>query len=106
VRSNELRGAFFSLLFDRRTIPVKWFMRGLTVLLLCGGTLGTPGCGPDNDTEANQLGKTLGDPGKPNAGSTATTTEAPPKTPQEFAERQKERQKQMLEKGGYAGSKK
>jgi hypothetical protein len=64
------------------------------------------GCGPDNDTEADRLAKTAGDPGKPDPKGIPQTQDAPPKTQEEFAQRQKDRQKQMLEKGGYGGARK
>jgi hypothetical protein len=80
---------------------VKSFMRGLTVLILCLGTLGVLGCGPDNDTEADRLAKTAGDPGKADPKGIPQTQEAPPKTQEEFAKRQRERTDDMFKKGGY-----
>ena len=84
---------------------MKWFMRGLSVQLLCVGMLGVLGCGPDNDTEANSLSKAAGSPGTPDAKGVPKTQEAPPKTQAEYGQRQKERQGDMF-KGGYGGTKK
>ncbi len=84
---------------------MKWFMRGLSASLLCVGMLGVLGCGPDNDTEADRLAKTIGDPGKPNPKGIPTTTLEPAGTQEENYRRQQERQNQMFKKAGQ-GTKK
>ncbi len=95
---------FFHLVSDRRAIPVKWFMRGLSAALLCVGVLG---CGSDNETEVGQLTKTqpLGDPGKANPKAIPTTAESPPKSQEEFFKRQQQRDKDLAKKGGYPAAK-
>jgi hypothetical protein len=86
-------------------MAVKWFMRGLTVLLLCVGTLSVLGCGPDNETEADRLAKTIGDPGKPDPKGVPAAADLPPaKTQEEVFKRQQERQKDLF-KGGYPAKK-
>jgi hypothetical protein len=76
----------------------------MTVLLLAVGTLGVLGCGADNDSEANQLAKTIGDPGKPDAKGMPKTQEAQPKTQEEFYKRQMQRTGEMFKKGGNPDS--
>jgi len=84
---------------------VKWFMRGLTVPLLCVGMLGVLGCGTDNQTEADKLAKSIGDPGKPDPKGMPAAIEPPPKSQAEAYERQKQQQAETF-KGGYGGAKK
>jgi hypothetical protein len=74
-------------------------MQGLTVLLLCVGALSVPGCGSDNDTEATQLAKSIGDPGKPDAKGQPKTVETPPTSQEEFYKRQMQRTGDMFKKG-------
>jgi len=93
------------IVFDRRVIPVKWFMRGLSAPLLCVGMLGMLGCGTDNDTEADRLAKTIGDPGAPDPKGKPATTEAPPTSQEEFYKRQQKQQEDTFKKGGYPGKK-
>jgi hypothetical protein len=81
-------------------------MRGLTVVLLCVGALSVPGCGPDNDTEATQLAKSIGDPGKPDAKGVPKTVETPPQSQQEFFNRQMQRTKEQFKKGPPAAENK
>jgi len=78
---------------------VKWFMRGLSAPLLCVGLLGVLGCGPDNDTEADRLAKSIGDPGKPDPKGLPTTSQPPAKTQEEFFKQQQQRQNDMFKKG-------
>jgi hypothetical protein len=82
---------------------VKWFMRGLSVPLLCVGLLGVLGCGPDNETEANRLAKSIGDPGKPDAKGVPTKLQPAPTTQEEFFKRQQQQQNEMFKKGAYPG---
>jgi hypothetical protein len=78
-------------------------MRGLAGLVLCVATFGVVGCGPDNDSEANSLAKTIGDPGKPDPKGVPQTQEAPPKSQEEFFKRQQQRQEDIFKKGSYPG---
>ncbi len=82
---------------------MNWFMRGLSASLLCVSMLGVLGCGPDNETEANRLAKTIGDPGKPDAKGVPAAIEPPPKSQAEQYERQKKKSDEMF-KGGYGGA--
>jgi hypothetical protein len=59
---------------------VKMFTRKLGAALMVIGMLGLAGCGPDNETEAQNLGKKLGDPGPANPN--APVVEAKPVTSQ------------------------
>jgi hypothetical protein len=67
--------------------------------------LGVLGCGPDNETEADKLAKTAGDPGAANPKAISDAKEAPPATQEEFGKRALEAQKNAL-KQGYPGVKK
>ncbi len=78
---------------------MKWFMRGLSASLLCVGMLGVLGCGPDNESEADRLAKTIGDPGKPDPKGVPTTTQPPANTPEEMYKQQQQRQNEMFKKG-------
>jgi len=84
---------------------MKWFIRGLIAPLLCVGMLGVLGCGPDNETEANRLAKTIGDPGKPDPKGVPTAIEPPPKSQAEQYERQKKKDEEMFKKGGMPAKK-
>jgi len=86
-------------------IAVKWFMRGLSAPLLCLGMLGVLGCGADNETEADKLAKTAGDPGKPDPKGVPATIEASPKTQKEAYERQRQKQDEMFKKGANTSKK-
>jgi hypothetical protein len=77
------------------------FMRGLTAVLLCAGTLSVLGCTPDNETESTTLAKSVGDPGKPDTKGVPTKPETPPASQEEFGKRQQQRQSDMFKKGGY-----
>ena len=83
---------------------MKWFMRGLTVVLLCVGGLSVLGCGTDNDTEATQLAKSIGDPGKPDPKGLPQKVEAPPQSQEEFYNRQMQRTKEAFKKGPGGGA--
>lgn len=41
------------------------FTRGMAIALLSLGLIGVSGCAEDNETEAQKLAKTAGDPGAP-----------------------------------------
>ena len=82
---------------------MKWFMRGLIAPVFCVGMLGVLGCETDNQTEADRLAKTIGDPGKPDAKGVPTTVAPPPKSQKEQYERQKQQQDEMFKKGNYPG---
>jgi len=86
---------------------VKCFMRGLGASLLCMFLLGVLGCGPDNETEAQRLTKSIGDPGAPDPkGVPAVKDAAPPTDQAEFYKRQMQQQSDTFKKGGYPGAKK
>jgi hypothetical protein len=107
--SKELRCVFpHPIVLDMRALPMKWFLRGVSATVLCVGMLGVLGCGPDNDTEGQQLAKSAGDPGKPNpAGIPAPAKALPPARSQSEAfERSKQQQRDMYKQGGYPGTKK
>jgi hypothetical protein len=78
---------------------MKWFMRGFIAAVFCVGMLGVMGCGSDNDTEASNLAKSAGDPGKPSEKGVPTNLEASPKSSAEAYERQKKQQEEMFKKG-------
>ena len=84
---------------------MKWFMRGLSAPLLCVGMLGVLGCGPDNETEADRLAKTIGDPGKPDPKGVPATTQPTPTSREEYFKQQQQREKGMYKKGTYPGAK-
>jgi len=65
------------------------------------GMLGVVGCGPDNETEADKLAKTAGDPGAVNPKAKGDALPAP-KTQEEHFKRQLDRQKQVGAEG-YPG---
>jgi hypothetical protein len=83
---------------------MKWFTRGLIVVLLGVGALGAPGCQQDNASEAEAAAKTAGDPGKPDPKGIPKAQEAPPASQEEFGKRQMQRQTDMYKKGGYPGN--
>jgi hypothetical protein len=66
---------------------VKAFNRILFASFVMVGMMGFAGCGPDNETEGSKLAAKAGDPGKPAEGSTSTSTQAPPRTDKERAQR-------------------
>jgi hypothetical protein len=74
-------------------------MRGLSAALLCVGTLGVLGCGPDNDVEADRLAKSAGDPGKADPKGLPEAKQTPATSQQEFFKRQQEQEKDMFKKG-------
>ena len=82
---------------------MKWFMRGLSASLLLAGMAGVVGCETDNQTEADRLAKTIGDPGKPDPKGIPSTTQPAAKTQEEFFKQQQQRQDEMFKKGGYPG---
>jgi hypothetical protein len=91
---------------NRRAITVKSFTRGLSVALFSLTLLGLAGCGPDNETEAEKLAKTAGDPGKPDPKGIPTTKLPPAPSYDDFGKRAQESQKDMMKSGGYPGAKK
>jgi hypothetical protein len=88
-----------------RTIPVKWLMRGLAVLFLGVGMFGVLGCEGSNESEAERLAKSAGDPGKPEAQGVPKEKLPETNTQEEFYKRQMEQQKGMMQKGAYQGKK-
>jgi hypothetical protein len=57
---------------------VKAFTRAFCVALVTVAMLGVTGCGPDNETEGQNLNKNIGDPGK--VEGKAVEGQAPPRT--------------------------
>jgi hypothetical protein len=67
---------------------VKALIRAFCLALMTVGLLGLAGCGPDNEAEGQKVGKTLGDPGAPAAGTKTEADPLPPaKTQQEYFKR-------------------
>jgi hypothetical protein len=60
---------------------VKAFTCGVGMVLISIGLVGTPGCGPDNESEAKKASATLGDPG-PQKGKAVENV--PPTTPDAY----------------------
>ncbi|MGO9470908.1 MAG: hypothetical protein ACLQIB_13840 [Isosphaeraceae bacterium] len=79
---------------------MKWFIRGLSASLLCVGIVGVLGCGPDNDTEANRLAKSIGDPGKPDPKGVPATLQPAANTQEELRKQQQQLQNDMFKRGG------
>jgi hypothetical protein len=65
---------------------VNSLLRGLIVVFFSVGLLGVSGCSTDNETEAQKLAKTAGDPGKA-ADTKQMETLPPPKTQLEAMQR-------------------
>jgi hypothetical protein len=65
---------------------VKAFIRAFCLALVTVGMLGVTGCGPDNETEGQKLGKSLGDPGAPDPSVKAEAAK-PPMTQEEVFKR-------------------
>jgi len=78
----------------------------LIVALFSLGLLGVTGCGPDNETEAQKLAKTAGDPGAVNPKGLPETKQAPVTTQEEFHKQAMEGQQKTFKAGGYPGGKK
>ena len=55
---------------------MKAFTRGLCAAVVGMGLIGVAGCGPDNESEGEKLGKAAGNPGAENPN--ATKVEAKP----------------------------
>jgi hypothetical protein len=98
---DEGRSALFcnTAFLDRRSI-VKAFIRGLCTVFVAVGLLGVTGCGPDNETEAEKLAKTAGDPGAPAPGTKQETPTPPAKTQQEYYKRIQANQDKMKQDMG------
>jgi hypothetical protein len=73
---------------------VNSLLRGLIVTIFSVGLLVVSGCSADNETEAQKLSKTAGDPGKA-ADTKQVETLPPPKTQLEYFQRQPDPGKQM-----------
>jgi hypothetical protein len=103
---DEILSSLISLFrfFDRSTTPVKAFTRGLGLAVVTLAMLAVAGCGPDNDTEANKLAKTAGDPGAPNPKAVNPTTETQVTTQQDFFKASQKNQQSNMP--GYPGVKK
>jgi len=62
--------------------------------------LGVLGCGPDNETEADRLAKSIGDPGKPDPKGVPATPQPAANTQEELRKQQQQLQDEMFKKGG------
>jgi hypothetical protein len=85
---------------------VKVFTRILCGALFSASLLGAAGCGPDNETEANKLAKTAGDPGAPNPKGVPDKKDAAPGGYEAFGRQSSDSQRGMIKKGVYPGMKK
>jgi hypothetical protein len=70
--------------------------------------LGMLGCGPDNQTEAERLAKTAGDPGAPDPKGVPTEikTSTGPVSQEDFYKGQMQQTNSAFKKGAYPGGKK
>jgi len=84
---------------------VKFFTRGLVLLVLSLGVVVVAGCGTNNEDEGKKLAKTAGDPGPPNPAGIPTTKQTAPAT-QEDRGKQLDAQKAAAAAQGYPGTKK
>jgi len=68
---------------------VYWFIRAFVVVGLSLSLLGLSGCGEDNETEAQRLAKTAGNPGPPAEPKIKAPQSdlPPPRTSEEAGER-------------------
>ena len=84
---------------------MKAFTVGLCLALV---NLGMTGCGTDNETEAEKLSKTLGDPGAVNSKALpAEIKQGPPPTMLDVKRQSEENQQKQYGKGsGYPGARK
>jgi hypothetical protein len=84
---------------------VNLLTRGLVIVLVSSGLLGVSGCSEDNETEAQKLAKTAGDPGTPSAPKiTAPQSDLPPpRTSEEAGARSADAHKNMP--SNYSGNK-
>jgi len=82
---------------------VNSLTRGLVIILLSTSLLGVSGCSQDNETEAQKLAKTAGDPGPAAAPKTPVST-APTATTSDGAFQQNSTQNSMP--SDYPGKKK
>ena len=87
--SDLLASFLIRLFFNRRAIAVYSFTRALVVVVFSLGLLGLSGCAEDNETEAQKLAKTAGNPGPPAASKikAAQSDLPPPRTSEEAHER-------------------
>jgi hypothetical protein len=70
---------------ERRAVTVKAFTCGLGMLLISAGLLGTPGCGPDNESDAKKAAAAIGDPGAPKG---VVTPSVPQTSPDDYKRHQ------------------
>jgi hypothetical protein len=84
---------------------VKFFRRGLILFMLSMSMLVSVGCSTDNETEAEKLAKTAGDPGAANPKGIPAAKPTAPTSQADMFKQQSEAQKE-LGKQGYPGAKK
>jgi phage tail tape-measure protein len=107
--SREKRGLLASfvipLFYNRRAIEVNSFTRGLAIVLVSLGLLGVSGCAEDNETEAQKLAKTAGDPGRPSEPKVkAPQSDLPPPRSSDEAQQQRGNARKNLP-SDYPGNK-
>jgi hypothetical protein len=82
--------------------PVKFVKHGLVLFVLSLGMFVFVGCGADNDSEAQQLAKTAGDPGAPDPKSVREAGPLPTSPEEHYANQQKNN---SLKNAKYPGPK-
>jgi hypothetical protein len=85
---------------------VKAFKRSLFASLVVAGMLGFAGCGPDNESEGQNLSSKIGDPGKANPDSIPKTVAPVPKSDSERGQRGPGGTASGAMKGQYQGGQK
>jgi hypothetical protein len=95
AESSLLSSPTFRGFYNGRLPPVNLFTRGLSIALCGVGLLGVVGCGEDNQTEAQKLAKTAGDPGPANPKSIPTQASAGSGTEADRVKVMMENQKNM-----------
>ena len=81
---------------------MKTLTRGLGLALVSLGMLSVTGCGPDNETEAQNAAKVAGDPGAPNPNAKVAAPAAVPAQTQ--AGHFQESTNSQSKAGGYPGA--
>jgi hypothetical protein len=89
VREQSVARAFFYIpFFSGSERHVKSYICGLASTLALMGVLGTVGCSPDNETEANKASSVAKDPGPTNPDAIKVPDKPQPKSQKEFFQNQ------------------